>query len=1055
MQSEGVRAHIAGPLYELPPGLNLNANNGQVTGTPTLASSGFQVYVQVNDIENSDLVGYTNYSLAMAACTPGFVTPLTLPGDDVQVAYPHFLFQAQGCQPPYTFVYSGSQFQIGGPNAFPTGLSLNSTTGELSGTPGPGTVGNYSIPITVTEYGGGTNEQTFSLTINPPPTLTNSSPLPNGVVGAVYGPVTLTPSGGTPPYSGGFTESGLPPGLTLTKYTGVLTGTPTKAGTYTPTIEITDSVGGTSNQMFQITVTTATAQLQVSPASLTFNANQSGDMPASQALSVVPASGSLPPFNFTVQTDGGQAGTPVPFVLTTQPGTGGVAPAQIVVSVNQGSMAGGNYSGRIRVIDSNGLENDVTVNLIVTATPQQLTVVPNILHFAALEQSPSTQTATLAVRSSGGVGPLGFSTTVLGASPWITGVTPGSGQTVPNSPVLIQVSVSSNGLQIGSYHDVIEVSSAAGNIDVPVVLFVGQGGAIMAVNLTGIRLYARQNGGYSNNLNINVLNIGAPDSTVNWTASVVNPSSWLALGPPTSGTATASAPGPLGISLTSTATQMSPGGYYALIKITDPNSLNSPQYVLVVLDLESSSTASLPDQIPAGVFFVATAGGAQTSPVELDVNTSSSTPVPFYAAATTTDGGNWLIVNPTSGSSTGANSGTVNISVNPASLTQGVYTGDVNISMSGALRTTNITVVVVPAGDTANATSARAVRAAAGCTASKVVITETGLVNNFAVPAGFPATLIAQLNDDCGGTLTGGSVVASFSNGDAPLTLVGNGQDGTYSATWQPGTVTSQMVVNLNASSGALQPAKVQLNGGVAQNQTTPPVLTPSGTLHNLNPVVGAPLAPGTIVQVFGSGLGPPMGVSPGVIPLVDTFDNTYVLIGPYQAPLYFLSNHQLDVQLPVELTATQQYPIVVSVNNAITLPDTLNVVPATPGVAAFASGGIVAQHNSDFSLVTAANPAKAGEVIIMYLAGLGPTNPPVASGQPAPSNPPASVTLPVTVTVDNQNAKIFFAGLTPGAAGLYQIDFEVPANASTGNVNVVVMQNGLAANTTTLPVSQ
>jgi hypothetical protein len=42
------------------------------------------------------------------------------------------------------------------------------------------------------------------------------------------------------------------------------------------------------------------------------------------------------------------------------------------------------------------------------------------------------------------------------------------------------------------------------------------------------------------------------------------------------------------------------------------------------------------------------------------------------------------------------------------------------------------------------------------------------------------------------------------------------------------------MVVNLNASSGALQPAKVQLNGGVAQNQTTPPVLSPGGTLHNL-----------------------------------------------------------------------------------------------------------------------------------------------------------------------------------------------------------------------------
>ena len=73
------------------------------------------------------------------------------------------------------------------------------------------------------------------------------------------------------------------------------------------------------------------------------------------------------------------------------------------------------------------------------------------------------------------------------------------------------------------------------------------------------------------------------------------------------------------------------------------------------------------------------------------------------------------------------------------------------------------------------------------------------------------------------------------------------------------------MVVTLNATlRSACSPPRVQLNGGIAQNQNQPPVLTPNGTLHNLNPVVGAPLAPGTIVEVFGTGLGPPMGVSPG-----------------------------------------------------------------------------------------------------------------------------------------------------------------------------------------------
>jgi uncharacterized protein (TIGR03437 family) len=1049
LQPSAVRAHTTGPVDEIPPGLTLSPS-GMVTGTPTQSSTGFAVTVSVTDTQNTDLERFMNFTIPIATCTPSFA-PKPLPADDVSITYPFFQFIGQGCQAPYTF--TGPNAFVGGPNAFPLGLGLDSMTGVVSGTPGTGTAGVYDISVTVTEAGGGSSSKTFPLTINLLPTVTNSSPLPNGIVGALYTPVTLIPTGGTLPYLG-FRDSGLPPGLVLNN-NGVLSGTPTKAGTFTPSLGVTDSLNASSPTTFQITITTASAQLQVSPLSLAFNATANGGVPPPQAVSVVPAASALPPYNFTILIDGGQANTPAPAWLSAKPSASGVAPSQLVVSVNQGSMPAGSYSGRIRVIDSNSLENDVSVSLNVSATPQQLLVAPGILHFTALEQSPGAQTANLAVSAGGGGGPLGFSTSVLGGSSWISSVSPSSGQTVANSTVSLQVTVNSSGLQIGSYRDEIAVSSAAGNVDVPVTLFVGESGSILAVNLTGFRLQAQQGGGFSNAQTIQILNPGDPNSTVNWTAALVNSASWLSL-ESTSGTATAATPGLLRFTLTSSATSMPPGGYYALIKISDSNSRNSPQYVLVVLDLASSGSPALPDPNPGGFFFATTAGGAQTSSQVLTINTSSAAAVPFQAATSTSDGGTWLIANPTSGSSSGANAGTVNVAVNPAGLAPGVYSGDVNVSIASALRTANVMMVVLPAGDTAGTASAGSARPrAASCTASKVVLTETGLVNNFAVPAGWPATLIAQLNDDCGGTLVGGSVVASFSNGDAPLTLAGNGQNGTYSASWQPGTATAQMVVTLNGTSGALQPATVQLNGGIATNQSQPPVLAPNGTLHNLNPVVGAPLAPGTIVEVFGSGLGPPVGVSPGVIPLVNTFDNTYVLIGPYQAPLYYLSSGQLDIQLPAELDATQQYPIVVSANNAITLPDTLSIVPATPGVAAFANGGIIAQH-TDYSLVTAASPAKPGEVIIIYLAGLGATNPSVASGMPAPSTPPlAEVTLPVTVTVDNQNAVVDFAGLTPGSAGLYQIDFQVPTSASTGNLNVVVMQNGLTSNTTTLSVSQ
>ncbi len=289
---------------------------------------------------------------------------------------------------------------------------------------------------------------------------------------------------------------------------------------------------------------------------------------------------------------------------------------------------------------------------------------------------------------------------------------------------------------------------------------------------------------------------------------------------------------------------------------------------------------------------------------------------------------------------------------------------------------------------------------AATCGPSKLALTETGLVNNFSIPASWPATLIVQLNDDCANAVANGAVVASFSNGDSPVSLLNNGQGASYSATWQPGTTSAQMVVTLNANAGTLAPATMQLAGGVSQNQAGVPTLAAGGTLNNVNPVVGDPLAPGTIAQVYGGNLAS-TSVSPGVLPIPTSFNGTFALVGASQVPLYYLSNGQLDVEIPSELAANQQYPIIVSVNGALALPDTITVIPDTPGIVTYLDGPppnvqdgahIIAQHNADYSLVNAASPAKPGEYVTMYLVGMGATNPPVASGIAAPSSPLAQL---------------------------------------------------------------
>jgi uncharacterized protein (TIGR03437 family) len=123
------------------------------------------------------------------------------------------------------------------------------------------------------------------------------------------------------------------------------------------------------------------------------------------------------------------------------------------------------------------------------------------------------------------------------------------------------------------------------------------------------------------------------------------------------------------------------------------------------------------------------------------------------------------------------------------------------------------------------------------------------------------------------------------------------------------------------------------------------------------------------------------------------------------------------------------------------------------PGVAVFLDGRLIVQHG-DFVLVDESNPARRGEMLIMYLVGLGATNPAVASGAPSPAAPLAVPLEGATVTVDGQPANIVFSGLTPFGVGLFQINFEVPANARLNTpLDVVVTQGGVTANVTKLTV--
>jgi len=168
-------------------------------------------------------------------------------------------------------------------------------------------------------------------------------------------------------------------------------------------------------------------------------------------------------------------------------------------------------------------------------------------------------------------------------------------------------------------------------------------------------------------------------------------------------------------------------------------------------------------------------------------------------------------------------------------------------------------------------------------------------------------------------------------------------------------------------------------------------------------------------------------------------------------APLFYVSPGQINAQIPFSLNpAKGPYFVAVSANGAPTAPHAISLVQAQPALATYPDGTLIAQHG-DYSLVTVASPAQPGEFIVMYLVGMGAPTAAVADGSASPAG---SLTNPPILTIGNEQVTPAYAGLTPTAVGLYQINVQIPPDLPGGNYLVSVSQNSMTSNTTILPVA-
>ena len=246
----GIRPFVWGVTSgSLPPGLGLNASNGNISGIPTQTGS-FNFRLQVTD----QIPQFDEQDLRITIdppAPPEISAPASLPSGTVNQTYPTTTLTASGGTAPLTWDPMVNP-------ALPNGLSWDAATHTISGIPLKGSQGTTSHKFTVQDSTNPilTGTRTYSLTIvlPEPPDITTTSPLPNGTVGVPYR-LQLEATGGLGALTWGIASGSLPLGLRMDE-AGVISGIPFRAGQYDVTIQVIDTAQRSASRSFSFTVDT-------------------------------------------------------------------------------------------------------------------------------------------------------------------------------------------------------------------------------------------------------------------------------------------------------------------------------------------------------------------------------------------------------------------------------------------------------------------------------------------------------------------------------------------------------------------------------------------------------------------------------------------------------------------------------------------------------------------------------------------------------------------------------------------------------------------------------
>jgi uncharacterized protein (TIGR03437 family) len=246
--------------------------------------------------------------------------------------------------------------------------------------------------------------------------------------------------------------------------------------------------------------------------------------------------------------------------------------------------------------------------------------------------------------------------------------------------------------------------------------------------------------------------------------------------------------------------------------------------------------------------------------------------------------------------------------------------------------------------------------------------------------------------------------------------------------------------------------------------------LKPASVLNGAHFQPSVPIAPGTLVSLFGSGLADSSASAPSM-PLPFSLMNRQVVVNDnVAAALFYVGAGQINLQVPSACPMGSPRVAVRTADTAeLIAGTTVAVAVASPGFFTMSQNGTGqgAVLNQDGTLNSASNPAVKGSVIQLYGTGQGAVSPAVADGAPAPSSPPATtVAVPtsdgntclnsqpsVCIAIGSTFGDIQFSGLAPGAVGLWQLNVKIPTDALSGAVPVRAVIDGAPSNIVTVSI--